>query len=303
MSARMPMSDSTLRNLPVDAHAPIGIFDSGLGGLSVLRHIHAAMPQDHLLYFADSGYAPYGDKSDDAIVQRSLAVAGFLVEHGIKALVVACNTATAAAIQAIRSTWPALVVVGIEPGLKPAAQLSNSKIIGVLATRSTIASPRFQALRQQIEAVGDIRFLTQACIGLADQVEKAELSSPATAQLVDRYVRPLLAQGADTLVLGCTHYPFVRALIETSAPANSPAPIIIDTGEAVTQQLTRRLDSAGLQRPAHLSGSLSAWTTGSAATLTHAFVNLLKLNPPVSAIATAETDKSGTAKEKQANLK
>ncbi|WP_050463004.1 glutamate racemase [Herbaspirillum autotrophicum] len=294
------MSDIPLHTLPVDAAAPIGIFDSGLGGLSVLRHIHAGMPQEHLLYFADSGYAPYGDKSDAAIVQRSLAVAGFLVEHGIKALVVACNTATAAAIQAIRSAWPTLVVVGIEPGLKPAAQLSNSKIIGVLATRSTIASPRFQALRQQIEADGDIRFLTQACVGLADQVEKAELSSVATAQLVDRYVRPLLAQGADTLVLGCTHYPFVRALIE-SAATDGPAPIIIDTGEAVTRQLARRLASTGLQRPAQLTGSLSAWTTGSAATLTHAFVNLLKLNPPVSAIATAPGNvNSSAAKENQA---
>jgi len=293
------MSDMTLHNLPVDAAAPIGIFDSGLGGLSVLRHIHAGMPHEHLLYFADSGYAPYGDKSDAAIVQRSLAVAGFLVEHGIKALVVACNTATAAAIQAIRSAWPTLIVVGIEPGLKPAAQLSNSKIIGVLATRSTIASPRFQALRQQIEANGEIRFLTQACVGLADQVEKAELSSVATARLVDRYVRPLLAQGADTLVLGCTHYPFVRALIE-SAATDGPAPIIIDTGEAVTRQLARRLASAGLQRPAQLTGSLSAWTTGSAATLTHAFVNLLKLNPPVNAITTApESVNSSAAKENQ----
>lgn len=280
------MTDPTLHNLPTDAAAPVGIFDSGLGGLSVLRHIHASMPQEHLLYFADSGYAPYGDKSDAAIVQRSLAVAGFLVEHGIKALVVACNTATAAAIQAIRSAWPTLVVVGIEPGLKPAAQLSTSKIIGVLATRSTIASPRFQALQQHIEATGQVRFVTQACIGLADQVEKAELSSPATAQLVDRYVQPLLAQGVDTLVLGCTHYPFVRTLIETSSQSG-PVPIIIDTGEAVSRQLTRRLASVGLQRSAQLPGSLSAWTTGSAATLTHAFVNLLKLNPPVNAISCA----------------
>ena len=222
--------------MPVDAEAPIGIFDSGVGGLSVLRHVRAMLPQEDLLYFADSGYAPYGDKREAQIIDRSLSVAAFLVDQGLKALVVACNTATAAAIEAIRARWPGLIVVGIEPGLKPAALQSQRGVVGVLATRSTLASARFDALRDQLTASTGTRFLVQPCVGLVDQIEKGELQSATTATLIDRYVMPLIAEGADTLVLGCTHYPFVRELIEASAcHAGSAAPAIIDTGEAVAR--------------------------------------------------------------------
>lgn len=280
--------------MPADAHtdrdAPVGIFDSGIGGLSVLRHVRAALPQEHLLYFADSGYAPYGDKDERQIVERSLAVAGFLIGQGIKALVVACNTATAAAIQAIRLRWPALIVVGIEPGLKPAALHSKSGVVGVLATRSTLASARFIALREQIAAAGKVQFISQACVGLVDQIEKGELQSPATAALVDRYVMPLIAQGADTLVLGCTHYPFVRELIESAARhAGCVAPLVIDTGEAVTRQLSRLLEAKSLMRSgdaAENDGSLVAYTTAGAGTLSTALRNLLKMDAEVRQIAT-----------------
>jgi len=275
----------------MDAHtnrdAPIGIFDSGIGGLSVLRHVRAALPQEHLLYFADSGYAPYGDKDERQIVDRSLAIAGFLIGQGIKALVVACNTATAAAIQAIRLQWPTLIVVGIEPGLKPAALHSKSGVVGVLATRSTLASARFIALREQIAAAGKVQFISQACVGLVDQIEKGELQSPATAALVDRYVMPLIAQGADTLVLGCTHYPFARELIESAARhAGCAAPVIIDTGEAVTRQLSRLLEAKALVRGAGKEGNLLAYTTAGASTLSTALVNLLKMDAEVRQIAT-----------------
>jgi len=271
----------------MDAGAPIGIFDSGIGGLSVLRHIYATLPQEHLLYFADSAHAPYGDRDEQQIVERSLAIAAFLIEEGVKALVVACNTATAAAIQAIRRHWPRHIVVGIEPGLKPAAQQSRSGIIGVLATRSTLTSARFIALCEQIAAAGKVSFMTQACVGLADQIEKGELHSPATAMLVDRYVTPLVARGADTLVLGCTHYPFVRPLIEASARhAACATPVVIDTGEAVTRQLIRLLDTGALRRQAGRgAGSLVAYTTADSGALSAAFASLLNMKVAVRQIA------------------
>jgi len=273
------MSETALPALkmPMDAAAPIGIFDSGIGGLSVLRHVRSTLPGEQLIYFADSGYAPYGDKSEAQIIERSLTIAGFLVEQDVKALVVACNTATAAAIEAIRRHWPTLIVVGMEPGLKPAAQHSKSGVVGVLATRSTLASARFVALREQLMASGSTRFLPQACVGLVDQIEKGELHSPATAALIDRYVMPLIEQRADTLVLGCTHYPFVRTLIEASArQAGCVTPLIIDTGEAVTRQLQRLLQSRDVLAQDGVAG-LIAYTTSSSSTLSAALSNLLKL--------------------------
>lgn len=267
----------------MDDDAPIGVFDSGIGGLSVLRHIRAALPQEHLLYFADSAHAPYGDRNEQQIVERSLAIAAFLIGKGVKALVVACNTATAAAIQAIRRNWPGRILIGIEPGLKPAAQQSRSGVIGVLATRNTLTSTRFIALRERIAAAGKVSFVAQACVGLADQIEKGELHSPATDMLVTRYVTPLIAQGADTLVLGCTHYPFVRPLIEASARhAGCAAPVVIDTGEAVTRQLIRLLDAEALRRQAQPgAGSLTAYTTASSDALSAAFASLLNMKVEV----------------------
>jgi glutamate racemase len=268
------------------ASSPIGVFDSGIGGLSVLRHIHASLPHEHLLYFADSGFAPYGDKREDVIVARSLGIAGFFVQHGVKALVVACNTATAAAIKAIRTAYPALPVVGVEPGLKPAAALSRTGMVGVLATEGTLGSAKFELLREQISAATGVRFLAQPCAGLADQVEKGELQSAATTVLLRRYVEPLLVQGADTLVLGCTHYPFVQPLIEQVGKRVATRPVaIIDTGDAVARQLVRLLAERGLQQMATGTGSLAAFTTGSETGLSSAFAKLLKLAPPVTVIS------------------
>lgn len=275
--------------MPMAPSAPIGIFDSGIGGLSVLRHIHQNLPQEDLLYFADSAYAPYGDKSEAAISARSLAVTEFLLQSGAKALVVACNTATTAAIKAVRAAYPALPVIGIEPGLKPAAAQTHSKIVGVLATKATLSSARLLALQEQIGAASGVRFILQPCVGLVDQIEKGELRSPQTALLVRRYVAPLLEQGADTLVLGCTHYPFIRPLIEDVVQELGSAPVaIIDTGDAVCRQLARVLGENGLLRaqvPAH-AGSVAAFATGSLSMLKTTFSSLLQLQPPVSQVAT-----------------
>ena len=208
--------------MPTVVHAPVGIFDSGLGGLSVLRHVRRLLPHESLIYAADSAFAPYGGKDEAAVLARTLAMAGFLAAQGVKALVIACNTATAGAIVEIRKRYPALPVVGVEPGLKPAALRTRSGMVGVLATERTLASRRFLALEAQITDASGVRFIGQPCPGLADQVEKGELRSPATLALVRRFVAPLVAAAADTLVLGCTHYPFLVAQIESAARQAGP---------------------------------------------------------------------------------
>lgn len=270
---------------PAAAEAPIGIFDSGVGALSVLRHIQARLPSEHLLCFCDSGNAPYGGKSDKEIIARTLSVADFLKTRNVKAIVVACNTATAAAIQPLRHAYPELIVVGVEPGLKPAAVFSRSGKAGVLATASTLGSSRFTALRDQISESTGVSFLTAACVGLVEQIEKGDLDTPETTKMLERYVTPIVRGGADTIALGCTHYPFVQPLIEQIAQREGSVPVtIIDTGEAVARQLERLLQQGGLQRMETRAGSLQAFTTGSRAALVQAFYRLLQLAPRVTEV-------------------
>lgn len=267
------------------AEAPIGLFDSGVGALSVLRHVQERLPSEHLLCFCDSGHAPYGGKSDAQIIERTLAIADFLLEKQVKAIVVACNTATAAAIDALRTRHPDLIVVGVEPGLKPAAVFSHSGVAGVLATASTLASSRFSALRDQITASTGVKIVSQACVGLVEQIEKGELDSAETIAMLESYVTPLLRSGADTIALGCTHYPFVQPAIEAIARREGADPVIIDTGEAVSRQLERLLQQHGLQRFENRLGSLQAFTTGSKAQLEHAFSVLLGQSPEITEVA------------------
>jgi glutamate racemase len=265
----------------MSAGAPIGVFDSGVGGLSVLRHIREQLPHEQLLYLADSGFAPYGDKPEQVVAERSLAIAGFLVARGAKALVVACNTATVAAIKLLRAHYPDMPIVGVEPGLKPAAAATRNGKVGVLATNVTLAGEKFLALREQISQSSHAQFLLQGCTGLVEQIELGELGTEATAAMLDRYIKPLLDQGADTLVLGCTHYPFVRGTIEaTVARHTSREVLLVDTGDAVARQLARLLAAANTLR---IDGepTLEAFTTASGTALSAAFASLLGLSPPV----------------------
>lgn len=272
--------------IPSSADAPIGVFDSGVGGLSVLRHIHAQLPHEHLLYFADSAFAPYGAKTDEWLVQRALGVTAFLIRHGAKALVVACNTATVAAIKAVRTAYPALPVVGVEPGLKPGAAATRNGTVGVLATASTLRGEKFLALREQISGATGTRFLLQPCGGLVERIEQGDLSGQDTAAMLDGFVTPLLEQGADTLVLGCTHYPFVREAIAqlVAARRDGAAITLIDTGDAVARQLARLLEGAGLLRPGGTAAHLRGYTSGNAAALQGAFASLLGLHPQVESV-------------------
>lgn len=244
--------------------------------------MHALLPSEDLLYFADSGFAPYGEKPETVIVERVLAIAGFLLRFQVKAIVVACNTATAAAIAALRERYPQMHVVGVEPGLKPAASLTSTRTVGVLATAGTLASDKFLKLRQQVTDATQVEFLLQACDGLAHQIEKGELNSRETKQLVQRYVAPLVEQQADTLVLGCTHYPFVEPLVRDIA---GPGVRIVDTGEPVARQLERLLSQHELLQQAPDTGRLSAYTTGSRSSLANAFSKLLQLDVPVEEVA------------------
>jgi glutamate racemase len=255
----------------------------------VLRHIHALLPHEELLYFADSGFAPYGEKPESVIVARVLAIAEFLRAFQVKAMVVACNTATAAAITALRTHYPELQVVGVEPGLKPAAALTTSRVVGVLATTNTLASEKFQKLQHQLTESTHVRFLTQACNGLVDQIEKGELNSRQTLELVERYVTPLLLHNVDTVVLGCTHYPFIQSLISQVAHAAGHSIILVDTGEPVARQLQRLLIQHSLLSDTTTnSPRIRAYTSGSRSSLEQAFEQLLGLSVPVESVITPD---------------
>lgn len=224
----------------MDTSAPIGLFDSGMGGLTVLQTIRKALPQEHLLYIADSGHAPYGDKSLEYIQQRALTLTRFLLEHGAKALVIASNTTTAAAVDFLRSTFP-VPIVAVEPALKLAVASTKTGVVGVLVTVATSQSTRFAALLERFRQ--DINVIIQPAPGLVEQIEKGELTNSTTRALVERYVTPLLSAGADTIVLGSTHYPHLRPLITEIA---GPDVVLIDTGEAVARQLRRVLEARKL---------------------------------------------------------
>ena len=197
-----------LPDLP--AATEIGVFDSGVGGLSVLRELHALLPDVGLHYVADAAYAPYGQRSPDEIRQRSEQIAAHLIEAGAKLIVVACNTATAHAIEALRARWPRVPFVGTEPGIKPAVSATRNGRIGVLATAATAASSRYQALVARHGQGAEV--FTQACPGVVDLIEAGQLDAPELRALVARYTAPLREAQVDTVLLGCTHYPFIEAL-------------------------------------------------------------------------------------------
>ncbi|VVE57363.1 glutamate racemase [Pandoraea commovens] len=273
------------------SNAPIGVFDSGLGGLSVLQAVRALLPHESLIYVADSRYAPYGERPDAFLQQRSLAIGRWLREHGAKAFVVACNTATAHGVAALRAddAWP---VVGVEPGIKPAAATSRSGVIGVLATAATLRSARFADLLARHTAQGQ-RFLCQPGHGLVERIEAGDVDSPAVMALLDKYIAPMIAEGADTLVLGCTHYPFLIPAIQRHF---GTALTLIDTGAAIARQLQRRLEEADLGAPvisgsAGDSGSIQLFTTANAVAL-QTMADRLMPETPAAAGSTAATDVS-----------
>lgn len=238
-------------------NAPIGVFDSGVGGLSVLHEIRSAMPDESLIYLADTAHVPYGDKDEAFVYQRCIAVTDFLLAQGIKALVVACNTATAAAVSQLRQDYPDLPIIGMEPAIKPAVTVTRNGVIGVLATTGTLRSHRFASLLKRYAAGVEVK--SQACPGLADRIEAGELDSAETRSLLLKYVEPLISSGCDTVVLGCTHYPFLRPLLQELLPADIA---IVDTGAAVARRVKMVLQECqGFS--CNNAPSVSVWASGS----------------------------------------
>ena len=230
--------------------ALIGVFDSGVGGLSILDETLRQLPDHDYLYFADSANAPYGEKSAEWIASRSLAICQALVDAGCQAIVVACNTATAEAIAAIRAKLKAIPIIGVEPGIKQAALQSQKGIVGVLATEATLNSDKFNALLATLPS--DCRFIKQAGAGLVPLIESGQLNSPETATLLAQHLQLIKAAGADTLVLGCTHYPFLMPLIANQLGSSVK---IVDTSEAVVRQLARQLEANRI--PSEVAGKRS----------------------------------------------
>lgn len=272
VSADYPLpspSTATPSPLAVGQGVSIGVFDSGLGGLSVLRAIRAHLPQARLLYVADSGHAPYGEKSDEFIGQRSEHISRFLSSRGADLIVVACNTATAAAVHHLRQRWPAMPVVGVEPGVKPAVACSRTQRIGVLATPFTLQSEKFRSLLARHG--GQAHIVLQPCPGLAREIERGRLDSDELRELVNRFSTPLLDAAVDTAVLGCTHYPFVAPLFQQALGRGVQ---IIDTAEAVARQTARRiLDLGPSPREASMveagaAGGTQLWSSGDPTLLT-----------------------------------
>jgi glutamate racemase len=219
--------------------APIGVFDSGVGGISVLREVQRLLPREQLIYYADSGHCPYGGKPREEIIARASAITEFLLARDAKLIVVACNTATIAAVEHLRATYP-ISFVGMEPAVKPAAALTRSGVVGVLATGAALAGEKFHKL---LAAHGNgVRVITQPCPGLVECVERGDLAGAEPRRLLKQYTAPLLAAGADTLVLGCTHYPFLRPLLGELVGSEVA---LLDTGAAVARQTRRVLEREG----------------------------------------------------------
>jgi len=252
----------------------IGMLDSGVGGFSVLREVLAALPGHPIHYVADNAWCPYGNKPPHEIRARVLRIADHLIEAGAGMIVVACNSATIHAVELLRDTYP-LPFVGMEPAVKPAAEMTETGIVGVLATEASIAGEKFHRL--VTNHANGVRVITRPCPRFVELVEEGILEGPMVEAIVRAEVQPLLDQGADVLVLGCTHYPFLRPVMETMVPSSVS---IVDTGGAVTRRVLRLLGSnARTSRENDAAPSLMLQTTGDLDHLTRLLPILLPKLP------------------------
>ncbi|WP_206485484.1 glutamate racemase [Thalassotalea sp. G2M2-11] len=226
----------------------IGVFDSGLGGLTITKQIVTHLPNEHLIYVADSAYAPYGELTTAQIHQRANTISHWLVKQGCKAIVIACNTATVNVIEQLRARF-SLPIIGVEPAIKPASQISNNKKVAILVTQATARNSNFLSLVEQHK--NDSEVVIQPCPGLVELIEQGEMASPKCQQLLAHYLQPLLKQNIDTLVLGCTHYPFVSDLIKKLL---GDKVALVETSTPVTLQLIKQLEKFHLLNDNSTSG-------------------------------------------------
>jgi len=250
--------------------APLGVFDSGVGGLSVLRAIRQQYPAEDVIYLADQAHVPYGSRSLEEVRAFSEGITRFLVDEGIKLMVVACNTASAAALRYLRERFPTLPFVGMEPAVKPAAEQTQSGVVGVLATPATFQGALYASVVERF-AQG-VTLLQDTCEGLVGLIEAGRLEDGQTRAILERALRPMLTRGIDTVVLGCTHYPFVIPLIEEIV---GPGVRVIDPAPAVARQAGRLLQMHGLANTGQSVGRVRFITSGDAGRLTALLPRLL----------------------------
>ena len=242
--------------------APIGIFDSGIGGLSVMDSIHQALPNEDLVYVADQLHVPYGSRPITQVRAFAEAIARYLLTQGAKIIVVACNTASAAALYYLRSTFPDTSFVGMEPAVKPAAQTTQSRVVGVLATPATFQGELYASVVERF--ANGVQVLQDTCPGLVAQIEKGNLGTPETRTILENALQPMLEGGIDRVVMGCTHYPFVIPLIREIV---GPQVEVIDPAPAVARQTERVLTTHRLNKSNPSPGVIKYFTTGDPACL------------------------------------
>ncbi|SRR5581483_97332 len=259
--------------MPLNSNAPIGVFDSGVGGLSVLRAIRGQMPEESVLYFGDQGHIPYGPRPMAQIQDFSETITRFLLDRGAKIIVVACNTASAAALKYLRQTFPDVQFVGMEPAVKPAAERTETGVVGVLATPATFQGALYASVVERF--ANGVQLLQHTCPGLVQQIEKGDLDGPETRRILDEALNPMLEKNIDTVVLGCTHYPFVIPLIERIVGDKVR---VIDPAPAVARQTKRLLEAGGLKSLNGARGEHSEiqfYTSGNAESLRSLLPKLL----------------------------
>ncbi len=259
--------------------SPIGVFDSGVGGLSVLRALLERLPGESYLYVADSANCPYGPRGHQEIRRLSEGIARYLIGAGAKAVVVACNTASAAALAHLRATFPQVPFIGMVPAVKPAAQATRSGVVGVLATPATFGGRLYEEVVEQ--HANGVRVLSVACPGLVERVEEGDLDGPATTALLRQCLTPLLDAGADSIVLGCTHYPFLAPAIRALA---GDGVALLEPSAAVARQTARVLAERGLTSPRGAAPRSVYATTGDAGHMAAALRRLLGRDGAVRAL-------------------
>jgi glutamate racemase len=240
-----------------DIKSPIGIFDSGVGGLSVLRAIRAQMPEESVLYFGDQGHIPYGSRPMGQIRNFSEAITNFLLERKAKLIVVACNTASAAALKYLREKFPNVGFVGMEPAVKPAAETTQTGKVGILATPATFQGALYASVVERF--ANGVELFQNTCNGLVQQIERGNLDGDETRRILEDALRPMLEKNIDTVVLGCTHYPFVIPLIEEIVGEKVR---VIDPAPAVAKQAKRLLEAGGVKNDSSARGDVKFYTSG-----------------------------------------
>ncbi len=263
-----------------DSNSPIGVFDSGVGGLSVLRAMREQMPKESILYFGDQVHVPYGLRSMGEIQKFSEGITHFLLKNDVKLIVVACNTASAAALKYLREKFPHVIFVGMEPAVKPAAESTKTGKVGVLATPATFQGELYASVVERFAS--GVELFQDTCAGLVTQIEKGELTSQATRAILENALQPMLEKNIDTVVLGCTHYPFVIPLIQNIAGENVR---VIDPAPAVAKQVNRLLESRKLQNKSNTINKIKIFTSGDAQVVKSVLIKLLKVNNEVEQVS------------------